>query len=80
MCVQLELNLHIAEMWLKAQPSTPPKFREQRASAIQIRLEEIGQEVYDRTGMLDQAFGVLKSLQEDPNTQCLEIEAHELQE
>ena len=30
--------------------------------------------------MLDQAFGVLTSLQEDPNIQCLETEAHELQE
>lgn len=30
--------------------------------------------------MLDQAFGVLSSLQEDPNIQCLETEACELQQ
>jgi len=30
--------------------------------------------------MLDQAFGVLTSLQEDPNIQHLQIEVHELQE
>jgi hypothetical protein len=29
--VQLELNLQIAELQLKAQPSTPPEVREQRA-------------------------------------------------
>jgi len=26
--VQLELNLQIAKLWLKAQPSTPPEVRE----------------------------------------------------
>ena len=39
--VQLELNLQIAELQLKAQPSTPPEVREQRTSAITMGIEEI---------------------------------------
>ena len=79
MRVQLELNLQIAELRLKAQPSTPLEVREQHVSVIQIGLEEIGRAVQDCTGMLDQAFDVLTSLQEDPNIQLLETEARELQ-
>ena len=77
---QLELNLQIAEMQLKAQPSTPLEIIEQRASTIAAGLEEIGGEVRDYTGMFKQALEVLTNLQEDPNIQCLEIEVHEYQQ
>ena len=40
--VQLEPNLHITELRLKAEPSTPPEVREQHASAITAGLEEMG--------------------------------------
>ena len=78
--VQLELNLHIIELRLKAQPSTPPEVKEQCVSVIQLGLEEIGWAVQECTGMLDQAFDILTSLQEDPNIQCLEIESRQLHE
>jgi len=64
--VQLELNLQMAESRLKAHPSTPPKVREQRASAIVSGLEEIGSVVRDYTKMLEESFEVLTNLQEDP--------------
>lgn len=70
--VQLELNLQIAELRLKVQPSMPPEVREQCAHAIQTGLEKIGQGVQDCTGMLDQPLTMLTYLQEDPNLQCLE--------
>jgi len=65
--VQPELNLQITELQMKVQPSTPPEVKEQRVSMIQTGLEEIGRAVQDCTNMLDQAFDVLTSLQEDPN-------------
>jgi len=60
--VQLELNLQIIELWLKAQPSTPLAIREQRASAITSGLEEISSAVRDCTRMLEESFEVLKNL------------------
>lgn len=78
--VQLELNLQIAELWLKAQPSTPLEVREQRASSITSGMEEISIVVKDCTKMLEESFEVLTTLQEDPNIQCLETEARELQQ
>lgn len=60
--MQLELNLQITKLWMKVQPSTPPKVKELCISAIQTRLVEIRREVLDYTGMLDQAFDVLTSL------------------
>ena len=78
--VQLELNLYIVELRMKVQPSTPSEVKEQRVSMIQTGVEEIGRAVQDYTGMLDQAFDILTSLQEDPNIQRLETEAHKLQE
>jgi len=78
--VQLELNFQIAKLQLKAHHSTPPKVIEKRASVIKIGLEEIGPAVQDYTEMLEQAFVVLTSLQEDPNIQCLETEARKPQE
>lgn len=65
--MQLELNLQIAKLQMKAQPATPLEVKEQRVSTIQTGLAEIGRVVQDGTDMLDQAFDVLTSLQEDPN-------------
>jgi len=76
--VQLELNLQIVELWLKVQSSTPSEVREQRVNSITLGMEEINSVVRDCTRMLEESFEVLTNLQEDPNIQCLEIEAREL--
>jgi len=60
--VQLELNLQIAKLQLKVQSSTPPEVREQRASTITSRLEEINSAVRDCTRMLEESFEVLANL------------------
>lgn len=60
--VQLELNLQIAELGLKAQPSTPQEVIEQCASAITAGLDEIGSAVRDCTSMLEESFEVLTNL------------------
>lgn len=78
--VKLELNLQIAELQLKAQPSTPPKVREQCHHAIQSGLKEIEHAIQDCTGLLDQSLITLTSLQDDPMLQKLETEAWELQQ
>jgi len=70
--VQLELNLQIVELRLKAQPSTPPEVREQCADAITSGMEEINSAVKDCTKMLEELFKVLTTLQEDTNIQRLE--------
>lgn len=57
--VQLELNLYITELQLKAQPSTPSEIREQPSNSIATGLEEIGGAVCDCTDMLEHAFEVL---------------------
>lgn len=72
--VQLELNLQIAKLRLKTQPSTPPEVREQCPSAITLGLEEMGSVVRDCTNMLEDALEVLTTLQEDANIQRLETE------
>lgn len=54
--IQLELNLQIVELRLKAQPSTPPEVREQCASVITARLEGMGGPVRDCTNMLQEAL------------------------
>ena len=51
--VQLELNLQIDELQLKAQPSTPLKIKEQHTSTIAVGLEEIGGTVCDYTNILE---------------------------
>lgn len=78
--MQLELNIQIVELRLKAQPCTPLEIKEQRANAITAGLEEIGGAVRDCTNMLVHALEVLTTLQEDPNIQQLETEARELQQ
>ena len=78
--VQLELNLQIAKLQLKVQPSTPPEIREQHTSAIAAGMEDIGGAVHECMNMLEQALEVLMTLQEDPNIQWLEIEACKLQQ
>jgi len=65
--VQLELNLQIIELWLKAQPSTPLEVREERSSAITSGMEQINNAVRDSTRMLEESFDVLINLQDDPN-------------
>lgn len=78
--VQLKLNLQIIELRLEAQPSTPLKVRGKCASAIIVRLEEIGGAVRDCTNILEESLEVLTTLYEDPNIQHLETEVRELQQ
>lgn len=78
--VQLELNVQIAELRLKAQPSTPPKVREKCHHTIQLGLEVIEHTVQDCMRLLDQSLFMLTSLDEDPTLQQLETEAQELQQ
>jgi hypothetical protein len=78
--VQLELNIQIAGLRLKVQPSTPPEVKEQCVSTITSGLEEISSAVRDYTRMIEESFEVLTNLQEYANIQCLETEAHELQQ
>ena len=76
--VQLELNLQIVELRLKVQPSTPSEVREQCDNTIIVKLEEIVGVMRDCIDMLEESLEVLTTLQEDPNIQCLEIEAREI--
>jgi hypothetical protein len=78
--VQLELNLQIVKLRLKARSSTPPEVREQRVSAITAGLDKIDSVVQYYTNMLEESLEVFISLQEDPNIQRLETEARELQQ
>lgn len=67
--VHLELNLQIIELQLKAQPSTPPKVKEQQATTITEVVAAIDNAIADCTQLFKQLFEVLTSLQEDPNVQ-----------
>lgn len=60
--VPLELNLQIAKLQLKAQPSTPQEVREQRISAIMAGIEKIKNAVKDCTKVLEELFEVLTAL------------------
>jgi len=77
--IQMDLNLKIVELWLKAQPSTPPEVREQRVGDIQKGLGEIEQAVQSCTTLLEESFRVLTNLQEDPTIQRLETKVWEIQ-
>lgn len=72
--VQLELNLQIADLQLKAQPSTPSEVKEQCATTVRETIAVVDSAVADCTGLFKQSFEVLKSMQEDPNVQQLEID------
>jgi len=73
--VQLELNLNIIELQLKAQPSTLLEVKEQRATAVTEAIAAVNSEVVDCTQLFEQSFKVLTSLQGDSNVQRLETEA-----
>ncbi len=76
--VQLELNLQISKLQLKAQPSTPPEIKEQRTSAITTTIAKVNNIVKDCTKLFEESFKVLTTLQEDPNIQRLDTEARRL--
>lgn len=76
--VQLELNLQIAGLQLKAQPSTPPEVKDQHATVVTEAIAVVDSAIADYTQLFEKLFEVLKSLQEDPNVQWLETEAQEL--
>ena len=64
--IQLDLNLQISKQQLKAQSSTPPKFRDQRIGNIRKGLEEIKLKVRSCTTLLEESLGVLTTLLENP--------------
>ena len=78
--VQLELNLQIVELQLKAQPSTPLEVKEQRTTTITTTIATVDSAVIDYMKMFEQSFKVLTTLQEDMNIEFLETEACELQQ
>lgn len=78
--VQFELNLKITELQLKAQPSTPLKFREKREAAVKDAFATVDVSVTDCIALFEQSLEILTSLQEDPNLQSLATEARELQQ
>ena len=65
--VQLELNLQITELQLKAQPSTPPELKEQRAIAVTEAITAVESVVSDCMQLFEQSFEVLTNLQKEPN-------------
>lgn len=54
--------------------------KEQQATVVTEEVAEIDSAVAKCTQLFEQSFEVLTSLQEDPNVQQLEIEAHDLQQ
>ena len=54
--VQLESNLQIVELQLKAQPSTPPKVKEKRTTMVTIVIETVDSEVTDCMKLFEQLF------------------------
>ena len=79
MRIQLDLNLKIAKLQLKAQPSMPLEVWEQCIGDIQKGLEDIEHALQSCTSLLEESFGILTTLQEDPTIQRLETKAQELQ-
>jgi len=78
--VQLELNLQITDLELKAQPSTPPEVKEQRTTMVTIAMAAVDSVVTEYVNLFEQSFEVLTTLQEDPNIEHLETEARKLQQ
>ena len=64
--VQLELNLQITELQLRAQPSTPPKLKEYWVAAVTEAFVAVESAVADCTQFFKQSFEVLTDLQKDP--------------
>jgi len=60
--IQLELNLNIIKLRIKALFSTPPEVREHCVSTITAGLDEIGSAVRDYTSMFEESFEDLKNL------------------
>lgn len=76
--ILLELNLRIAKLLLKAQPSTLHEVREQLTTAVTIVMVVVESVVTDCMELFKQSFEVLTIVQEDPNIKRLEIDACEL--
>ena len=78
--VQLELNLPIEKLQLKAEPSTSLEMREQCTTVVTIAIAAVDNAVANCMQLFEQSFEVLTTLQEDPNLERLETEARELQQ
>ena len=61
--VQLELNLEITELQLKAQPSTPSEVREQRTTVVTSVIAVVNSAVAEFMQRFEQSFEVLTTLQ-----------------
>ncbi len=78
--VQLELNLQVVELQLKAQPSTLPDIREHRTTIVITTMVVVESAVTNCMKLFEQSFKVLNTLWEDPNVERLETKVHELQQ
>jgi len=78
--VQFDLNLNIAELQLKAQPSTPLEVREKHKRDVEDAIVVVNNSVKECTTLFEQVLEVVTNLQEDPTLQRLEMEAWELQQ
>lgn len=58
----MELNLKMAELQLKAQPSTPPEIREQQELAVKDVVAVMENIVKDCTTLFEQSLEVVTSL------------------
>lgn len=60
--VQLELNLQIVELQLKAQSSTPLEVKDQRASTITIVIPKVNSAMKDYTNLFGESFEFITTL------------------
>lgn len=74
--VQFALNLKITELELKLQPSTSLEVREHREAIVKDGVAAVDATVVDCTALFDQSMEVVTTMQEDPNLQRLNTEAH----
>lgn len=77
--VQLEFNLQITELQLRAQTSTMPEVKEQQVTVVIEAVVAVDSVVADYLQLFEQSFEVSTSLQEDPDVHRSKTEARELQ-
>jgi len=75
----IEMNLQIAKLQLKAQPSPLSEVWKEHTTTITTTIVAVASVVADCMELLEQSFEVLTTLQEDPNGERLETYMCELQ-
>lgn len=77
--VQLELNLQLTKLQLRAQLSTLSKVREQHTTMVTTSIMMVDSAVINYMKLFEQSFEVLTTLQENPNIERPETKVHKLQ-